>query len=136
MLKNLDRSPLFVFLFILFLAAPQLYAFTLQFTGGFVPFKHEPSRVHLSWDMFSTKIERCTLNWSPPITLGPAHLSSLRDASLPLEWDLTFDQPSDYRYIAEMACHMGGTSSTKANIKCFLQDGKIFNDEFLCKLGN
>jgi len=135
MLKNFDRSPLFVFIFILFLSAPQLYAFALQFAEGFVPFKHEPNRVHLSWDMFSTKITRCTLNWSPPITLGTENLSSLRDASLPLEWDLTFDHPQDYKYIAEMGCRLGGTPSTKVQMRCFLQDGKISNDEFLCKLG-
>jgi hypothetical protein len=132
MFKNLDHSPLFIFLFILFLAVPQLYAFAMQFAEGFVPFKNEPARVHLSWDMFSTKIERCTLTWSPPVTLGAEKLSSLRDASLPLEWDLTFDHPADYKYIADMGCHLGGTPSTKVKLKCFLQQGKIFNDEFLC----
>jgi len=131
-LKQFYNSPLFVFLFILLLVVPQLYAFALQFAEGFVPFKHEPERVHLSWDMFSTKIERCTLNWYPAITLGTERLSSLRDASLPLEWDLTFDAPLGYRYVADLGCHAGGTPSTKVNIKCFLQGGKIFNDEFLC----
>jgi len=122
-----------VVVFILLLFVPQFYAFILQFVGGFTPFKTEPRRIHLSWDMFSTKVERCVLTWSPAIHLGRETLSGLRDASLPLEWDLTFDHVLDYRNVANLGCNLGGLPQTKIKLKCFEQEGKITHEEFTCR---
>jgi hypothetical protein len=133
MVHKLLGSPPFIALFIFALAAVQLAAFEMQFSSrGFIPFAHEPGRVPLSWDMFANRVERCTLEWTPAITVGTHTLQTLRDVELPLEWDVTFDHAIDYRQAGAWLCERGSQKKTEGHLNCFLETGTEFHDDFVC----
>jgi hypothetical protein len=126
------RSPRAVALFLVLLAAPQLAALARQFQLGFRPLGKAPSRVPLSWDMFAVGIERCSVEWSPPVSTPLGRLSSLRDASVRLEWDLVSDSVAGYETWARWGCrHAAGP--TRARLRCFTMDGRAENDAFDCR---
>ena len=136
MVPKTVQGPRSIALFILMLAVVQAAAFERQFILGFVPFVHEPTRVPFSWDMFANRVERCTLEWAPPLQLGDHQLARLRDVEVPFEWDVTFDRAADYRMTGDWLCHMGGfqkgPGSTQVKMKCFIQNGTEFHDQFNC----
>jgi len=116
----LSRSPLVVLVLALVLAGPQLAGFATQFYRGFVPFRTTPTRVTLSWDMFATHIERCGVNWSPPL---PGPLFELRQKSRALEWQSVADTREHYDRIAAWACATFHQPN-RALLTCFLPLGK------------
>lgn len=126
------RAPWYKFAFVLFLAVPQLIAFYSQFASGFRPFVQEPTRVPLSWDMFANRMERCRVEWTPTIYVGPRALSALRDVQLSLEWDIIFDHREDYRGAASWFCQNYAVSPTRVQLHCFLPQGEDLDDGFSC----
>ena len=83
----------------------QLRAFAAQFGDGFRPFGHPPTRVNYSWDMFSIPIERCGVEWRPPLDLGHGKtLRRLRDLTPMLEWDIVYNTMSEYEQAAKQVC--------------------------------
>jgi hypothetical protein len=127
------RSASFVFTFVSLLLISQLAAFSYQFVSGFRPFFTDANRVPLSWDMFSNRLDRCVVKWSPSIQIGPHTLSSLRDVELPFEWDIIFDRIEDYRAASLGLCRQFGTISTRVQLHCFSSEGKETRDEFSCR---
>jgi len=123
-----------VFAFILVLFVPQLIAFFLQFKEGFVPFVHEPRRIALSWDMFSTPVERCRLAWEPPVSLPGKALGSFVEMGTRLEWDPMFDHVDEYRQTGQVFCLLGGGKIAKSRIvlDCFLPSGVESRDDIPC----
>jgi hypothetical protein len=120
---RIERTPIYVAIFLLTLSAPQLVATASQFYFGFRPFAHDPVRVPLSWDMFATRVERCTLSWGLPLKFSSQSIYSLRDIELPLEWDIIFDHVDDYRAVKKGICQSFAMSPTQAQMHCFLPDG-------------
>lgn len=119
-MQALSRSPIAVLALALFLALPQLAGFATQFRRGFSPFRTTPTRVTLSWDMFATRIERCGVNWSPPL---PGPLFDLNQKSRTLEWQAVADTREHYDRIVAWACsHFH--QPTRALLTCFLPAGK------------
>jgi hypothetical protein len=115
-----SRSPITLLLLALVLGLPQLVGFASQFAGGFRPFGTAPGRVTLSWDMFATRIERCGINWNPPL---PGGVAELNQKSRVIEWQAVADTRARYERIAAWACakfHQPG----RALLTCFLPSGK------------
>jgi hypothetical protein len=130
-MRRLDRQPLFVACFLALLFVPQAVAFGLQFAGGFRPFVKAPGRVPLSWDMFAIRISRCDVRWDPPLRIGSARIPAMRDASFPLEWDVTYDTISEYRHEARLGCNYA-VGPTTAHLLCFTPDGRTSTDTVTC----
>ena len=128
------RHSWLAFVFILILFVPQLPAFSLQFTRGFVPFVHEPGRVPLSWDMFSTPVERCRLEWQPPLSIPGRRLGSFAELGTRLEWDVIYDHVSDYRQTGRLFCLLGAGERVprRMALDCFLPSGIEIRDENTC----
>lgn len=129
---SLRQSPVFVMAFLLVLILPQAVAFVWQWHDGFRPFVRDPQRVSLSWDMFSNRVERCTLKWDYPIQIGQNRLSSLRDVELPFEWDVILDYAYDYHGLARSLCPFSTTAGNSAHFRCYFPDGQVRNDELSC----
>jgi hypothetical protein len=126
------RSPLYVLAFLLILGVPQLAAFAMQFNLGFRPFMSEPTRVPLSWDMFSNRVDRCVVKWSSPLQMGAHTISSLRDVELPLEWDIIFDEAGMYRAASESLCRAFATGPNETQLHCYFNNGTETQDAFKC----
>jgi hypothetical protein len=86
------------------LVGAQAHAFGSQWQLGFRPFGTAPQRVPLSWDMFSVEIERCGVDWQPPLRWDDKIIHRLSDLGAPVEWDLVFNRREDYRAAAAYAC--------------------------------
>jgi hypothetical protein len=125
------RSPRFVAAFIAALILPQVYAVGRQFQLGFRPFGREPVRVPLSWDMFATRIERCALTWTPPVSTPVGRLSSLRDLAPTLEWDVVGDRREQYDYFARKGCSYA-LARTRVDLECVSPDGRREASDFDC----
>jgi hypothetical protein len=126
-----SESPRRTALFLLLLALPQAAALGVQFARGFRPWRREPVRVPLSWDMFAVRIERCTVDWSPPVAVSGRPLPSLSRAAGPVEWDYVNDSQAQYRATALWGCR-AKTGPTKVSLRCFLPEGRETKDEFDC----
>jgi hypothetical protein len=109
--------------FLAILIIPQLAALGLQFALGFRPFRQDPVRVALSWDMFSNRVERCVLSWNPPLNTPGAPLTSLHEAGLSLEWDLILDRMGSYAMLGHGLCRQWGSPLTQVQMQCFLPAG-------------
>src|SRR5665213_2805395 len=109
-----ERSPIYILIFLIFLSAPQLAAMGVQFYSGYRPFAGDPVRVPLSWDMFATRVERCTLSWNAPLNFNSQSIYSLRDIELPLEWDIIFDHVENYKVVKERICQSFSMAPTQA----------------------
>ena len=103
-----------------------------QFALGYRPFFNNPERVAFSWDMFSNRVERCTVQWTPPLQNEGWPIASLRDLVLPFEWDLVFDRVDDYKIVGKYLCSRWKTGQTRVNLKCFRQEGVVDFHEFNC----
>lgn len=125
------RSPRSVALFLALLILVQAYALARQFALGFRPFGQAPRRVALSWDMFAVSIERCRLTWTPPIAAPEGRLSSQRDLSPLLEWDVVSDAAAAYQYRGHMGCAYA-LDRTRVETQCFFPDGRQENRAFDC----
>ena len=128
-MNAVSRSPLTVLLLALFLGLPQLAGFALQLGKGFRPFGAAPVRVTLSWDMFAPRIERCGINWSPPL---PGPLYELNQKSRALEWQTVADRVEDYESIAAWAC-VRFHQPSRALLTCFLPSGKELSRVVDCR---
>ncbi len=132
--RSFFRSPQYVFGFLLLLVVPQLIAITSEFREGFRPFKHEPVRVPFSWDMFSNRVERCALEWSPPLKGPEGALASLKQFGTTLEWDVIYDHVDNYRAMGLWLCGMGGPNNgSHVRLKCFLPQGTRIEDDIACR---
>jgi hypothetical protein len=129
---KLRRSPAYVLSFVLFISVFQVIPFGVQFVHGFRPFGREPIRVPFSWDMFATRVERCSIKWDPPIRGPGSGFSSLRQLGTLLEWDDIEDHIEDYRHIARWVCFVG-SKTTRIRLHCFLPTGIETDDEIKCK---
>jgi hypothetical protein len=128
----LDRNPLYVAGFLLFLIVPQGHALAQQFRLGYRPFGQAPQRVTLSWDMFSTAISRCDVRWDPPLNAEGRPLARLHDSGTALEWDPVYDRVEDYMHAAEYGC-VYGRPHTTATLQCFTFEGEAVKNVFRCR---
>jgi hypothetical protein len=126
------QSPIFVAAFVFLLAATQVGALGVQFVRGFRLMGHEPVRVPFSWDMFANRVERCILNWDPPLATQIGPFSSLRQLGTKLEWEVVYDHKEDYERIGQWVCHAGG-ENTRVHLRCFQLDGSQTNHELSCR---
>jgi hypothetical protein len=117
------RSPRFVAVFLAALILPQVFALGRQFYLGFRPFGREPVRVPLSWDMFATRIERCALTWTPPVSTPVGRLATIRDLAPALEWDVVGDRPEQYEYFARKGCFYA-LQRTRVDLQCVSPEGR------------
>ena len=124
--------PGYVAAFVGLLTLAQLGALGRQFRAGYRPFLHAPTRVPFSWDMFSTAISRCGIEWDPPLRLPGKRFGRLRDAGLPLEWDPVYDRVEDYVAAAEAGCTRA-TDPTVVRLLCFTRDGTTVRHAFVCR---
>jgi hypothetical protein len=131
MAARTPESPRRVALFLLLLALPQAAALGVQFARGFRPWRREPVRVPLSWDMFAVRIERCAVAWNPPITVNGKLLPSLARSAGPIEWDYVNDSAEQYRRTAAWGCGFK-SGPTRVSMRCFLPEGRELEDEFDC----
>jgi len=126
------RSPRAVAVFLAVLILPQAFAFGRQFALGFRPLGPAPTRVPLSWDMFATRIERCRLGWTPPLPTAQGRLSTLRDLSPRLEWDVVGDRMEQYEFWGRKLCGEA-LQSTQVDMRCVRQDGSWEERRFDCR---
>jgi hypothetical protein len=129
---RLDRSPVYVVIFLSLLSAPQLSALVTQFTQGFRPFVSDPARVTLSWDMFSNRVERCVMEFERKMDSGTAIYLPMRGLGTRLEWDVIFDRHDDYRNAGMVLCRQG-PGTTQVRLHCYLPDGTQTHEEFACE---
>ncbi len=130
MAKQIRRLGVLGFLFGLVLV--QLIAFLLQFKAGFRPFTQNPVRVPFSWDMFSIPVERCVVEWDPPLNDGKRVIRRFHDLGLPFEWEPVYNTAEDYRNAGFQFCKLWGTKTTRIREKCFFRDGTVRENESNC----
>ena len=118
-------------LFLSALAAVQIFALAKQFWLGFRPFAQAPKRVALSWDMFSTEIERCTLDWNPPLKTPMGTLKSLSDLDANIEWGVVANSARVYGVWGKWGCQWSD-KPTQVKLKCFATDGQERRYGFDC----
>jgi hypothetical protein len=117
---------------VIVLVVAQGRALVQQYRSGYRPFGHAPSRVALSWDMFSTAITRCAVQWSPPLRVGGRTLATLRDGGRALEWDPVYDSLEGYLGAARYGCSLAGEGAT-VTVRCVTSEGRSVNDAFRCR---
>ena len=84
----------------------QAWAFAQQVvTNHYRPFGAPPGRVPFSWDMFAIQIDRCTIDFSPPIQLPGRTIAHLSDLMPSFEWDLVANDLAGYQYYAALLCY-------------------------------
>ena len=107
----------------------QLRAFSTQIAQGFRPFGEPPDRVSYSWDMFSVRIERCGVEFRPPVDLGGGKtLRRLKDLTPALEWDIAYNSVDDYAAGAKQFCDENGHNGT-AHLDCVVpRNQRIIRD--------
>ena len=112
------------------LATVQLAACVTQLVRGFRPGRVSAGRVAYSWDMFAAPIDRCDLQWNPPLPVaGGVH--RLTDVGAPLEWSPVFDTVEQYVKAGQAGCNLA-TVPTHVRLHCFLADGGRASPEFDC----
>lgn len=126
------RRPAYVAGFVLVLVLAQLTALGVQFARGYRPFFHAPTRVPLSWDMFSTAISRCDVRWEPPLPHPSGRFARLRDAGRALEWDPVYDRVPDYIAAGMGACRRA-TEPTLVHLACFTSEGRSLSYDLPCR---
>jgi hypothetical protein len=129
---SVDRSPVYVAGFVALLVVTQAVAMGMQFASGYRPFGQAPTRVPLSWDMFATAISRCDVRWDPPLRTPLGPLARLRDTGQPIEWDIVYDNVSNYEAAAHYGCARGGRG-TNVTLLCFTSEGETTRDAFRCR---
>jgi len=130
--REILDAPSFVLALLLLLGLGQAAALALQFQEGFRPFQTAPGRVALSWDMFATHIERCSLGWDPPLPAAEGPFFDLRQKSLALEWQAIADSRNGYRNIAAWACSHYH-QPFHALLHCYLPNGKEETSAIECR---
>jgi hypothetical protein len=125
------RSPRVVAAFLVLLILPQAYALSRQFRLGFRPLGPAPTRVALSWDMFATNIARCRLAWNPPVKTPVGTVSTLRDLTPRLEWDVVGDSPENYGWMARRVCAYA-LDRTRVEMQCVGPNGRWETGAFDC----
>ncbi len=118
--------------FLVGLVLVQVIAFAFQFKSGFRPFLQEPIRVPFSWDMFSIPVERCVIEWDPPLSGGKRVIRRFHDLGLPFEWEPVYNKTEDYHSAGFQFCSLWGTKQTRMKEKCFLRDGTVRENESNC----
>jgi len=82
--------------------------------------------------MFATRIERCRLGWTPPLPTAQGRLSTLRDLSPRLEWDVVGDRMEQYEFWGRKLCGEA-LQSTQVDMRCVRQDGSWEERRFDCR---
>ncbi|HEY0708123.1 MAG TPA: hypothetical protein VGG33_15065 [Polyangia bacterium] len=126
-----DRRLIVTLALLLVLAVAQAGAFAKQFVLGFRPFGTPPVRVPLSWDMFSTHIERCEIAWQPPLPTAQGSIDKLSQTSRPLEWFAVRATQGDYRALVQQGCARAQAPTT-ATLACWLPDGRRVEEAIRC----
>jgi hypothetical protein len=109
--------------FLIAIVSVQAAALARQFQRGFRPLRVTPTRVPLSWDMFSVRIERCGIEWTPALPLRPGKAyPSLRSMAPRLEWDPVYDTAADYFAAAGFGCRMRH-APTRVRMRCMTRYG-------------
>ena len=111
----------------------QLYALARQWQEGFRPFVNPPGRVALSWDMFAVAIERCSIEWDPPVPRpdGQPPLRTMAELATPIEWDPVYNRREDYLAAGAQSCNPGA-SGGKFRVHCFRPHFEETYDERDC----
>jgi hypothetical protein len=112
------------------MATIQVGAFARQFQLGFVPFSAVPVRVPFSWDMFTIPIERCGIEWQPPLPITKTGVPSLRSLAPALEWDPVYNAVPDYLAAAQFGCRFR-TAQTNVRVTCLAKQ-RVVNYAFDC----
>jgi hypothetical protein len=115
-----------------FLAGLQLRAEAGQIAAGFRPFAHPPARVAYSWDMFAIRLDRCAVQWEPPLAIDGRLVSTWRDRVWPIEFDSVYNDVHSYDSVARAACAYRTAPATEARLQCFLADGGVDEHSFEC----
>jgi hypothetical protein len=125
-------SPRLVLIFILFLFVPQAVQFSRQFVNGYMPFLREPNPTFFSWDMFANRVERCVLEWNPPLDF-PNHpqTTSLLQLAPKLEWGITYNHVADYEWARGWLCWRS-QKKARVGLNCFLPIGIEIKNELDC----
>ncbi|MGZ3649905.1 MAG: hypothetical protein ACXVB9_08005 [Bdellovibrionota bacterium] len=131
--RELFDAPGFVLAVLLLLGVGQAAGLTRQFQRGFRPFRAAPGRVAFSWDMFATRIERCSLTWDNPIFETNGAFFDLRQKSRTIEWQAIADSRGAYRNIAAWVCSRYH-QPFHALLHCYLPDGKEETSAIECRL--
>ena len=103
----------------------QLGAQVVQFRRGFRPALRSPTRVAYSWDMFAVAIDRCSVDWDPPLAIEGQSISSWQARTYPIEFDCVYDEVSSYEAAAGVGCAFRRTTATVARLVCPRRDGTI-----------
>jgi hypothetical protein len=101
----------------------QVAALILQARAGFVPFRHAPTRVPYSWDMFAIQISRCEITWEPPLAIKGSRVAQWNDRGPRLEFEPVFNTPDDYERAARVGCFYRTSPHTVATLHCAIADG-------------
>jgi hypothetical protein len=121
---------LLVALFAGALLGAQLVAMGRQLAAGYRPFGAPPVRVPLSWDMFATRIERCDIEWNPPLPVDGG-LDRFSRRARPIEWFPVFDRVESYRRLALHTCRLA-RAPTRMTLRCWLPDGSRPRETLSC----
>lgn len=114
------------------LVGVQARALLVQVGEGFKPFRHPPSRVPFSWDMFAIKIERCTVAWDPPLSIEGKRVARWQDRGVPLEFDSVFNEATSYGDAAKRGCAYKVAQGTTARVDCAYSDGQVHELTVVC----
>jgi hypothetical protein len=123
--QSLDKRAIYVGVLVVGLVVPQAWAQVEQVRTGYRPFVTSPTRVSYSWDMFSTRVERCDVRWEPALQVEGRSVSSMTDRSAPIEFDTVYDNRDDYRAFAFDACATFGRPGTTTTLRCALPNGTV-----------
>jgi hypothetical protein len=122
----------YVMLLLGLLVVVQVRAEIEQVVAGYRPFCHPPSRVPYSWDMFAIRIERCVVDWDPPLAIQGRSVAHWRDRTWPLEFDSVYNEEGTYEQVARGACVYRSAPATAVALRCFLADGGVDARSFEC----
>jgi hypothetical protein len=127
--RRWTQRPVVALGFLGILVSAQAAALFTQFQRGFRPFAAAPTRVPLSWDMFSIPIVRCGIEWTPELPIGRGY-PSLRSMAPLLEWDPVYNTAQDYLDAAYFGCRLRH-APTHARLHCMTPAGP-FDHAFDC----
>ncbi|HRI63699.1 MAG TPA: hypothetical protein PK156_05660 [Polyangium sp.] len=108
---------------ILVLVLVQARAVFIQYERGYRLFRHEPSRVAFSWDMFAQRITRCDIEWNPPLKSKSAsdeRIGRMRSLAPYFEWNPVLHDAADYLSLGRRACAKYGDGPARTfTLTCY-----------------
>jgi hypothetical protein len=110
----------------------QVGAQLAQIAFGYRPFRHPPTRVPYSWDMFAIRLDRCVVGWDPPLDVEGERVARWHDREAPIEFDTVFNEANWYKANAANGCSYRTRARTVASMMCFSSDGGVDELSFPC----